>query len=168
MMVKGINCDNLYIDESFASIGDLKTRIHQKYGIPPYSQHIAFNGRFYVLGLFEDLCSDNPTGSSNPFADLGCPDTLFNALHASGMSLETIRTHLLPHREDVEEKHEESILQVVDIPQVSNAIRMSKHSDISKLSADLSDEQKLFILRNPARYVELVLSELSKASSPED
>lgn len=157
MMIKAVNHENLYIDEEFSTVEELKNMIHRKYGIPMHVQHIVFNGRFYVLGLFDRLESmESAVCRDNPFAEFGCPDGVFDALASSGVDMDTMKDLLFPHREDADEEKDMG-LKAVDASSIAEGISSCEIEDVGDVSEGLSDEQKHPILRHTKDYINMML-----------
>lgn len=161
-MVRAINCDNLYIDESFSNIEELKVKIHIKYAIPVRIQHIIFNGRFYVLGIFEHLSAEQPSDLNSPFSELGCPYNLYKSLEDSGMGVHEIRKHLFPHEDDADEEKSAGLSVMLDVPGIADEISSSSYGDVTQVYSKFSTELKIRILRSPEEYVDLILTEFSR------
>lgn len=164
MIVRAINYENLYIDSSFKDIGDLKTKIALKYGIPTDSQCIVFNGRFYVLGIFDFPLETFSGTYRNPLGPFGCPDTVFNYLESSGMSIDEIRSYVFPHKEDSKEKSP-TLSRIVDIKPVAKKVIEGRYEEISKISEGLKEEEKAAIIEDPGEYIDLILTQVGESLS---
>lgn len=158
MIVKGINHESLYIDDCQGGEEGIKAAIFQKYGIPIDSQHIVFNGKHYVLGIFDPpLVPAAPNTCSNPLGAFGCSDTLFNALESSGMTIDQIRASVFPHKE--EQKQEEAPDQPVIVNAEAMATRLStsQYKELGEMSLSLAKDEKAAIMKGPSEYICLIL-----------
>ncbi|ADM12510.1 uncharacterized protein Eint_110080 [Encephalitozoon intestinalis ATCC 50506] len=157
MIVKAVNHDDLYVDGQFQNLEDLKSKIYQRYGIPINSQHIIFNGKFYVLGIFNAPLETSSDTYSNPLGYFGLPDSLFNNLASDGITPSEIRAFAFPHKEDLNDEESPSLSEVLDIKTVAKRILEVQYNEIHGISESLNEEEKAAIVKNPGEYVELVL-----------
>ncbi|KAH9410546.1 hypothetical protein HK407_12g16750 [Ordospora pajunii] len=169
MIVKAINCEDLYIDDHFGSIDDLKNLIKKKYGIATESQCIVPNRKSYILGIFDNIHVEVQDGiaQQNPFAHFGCPDTVFNTLRAKGMSNEDIKKHIFPHKEDINSGDNMPVC-VTDIGkflQTTLELNTSGHSNIKNITKSIDEEVKKLIIENTKQYIHLLISSSETGTS---
>ncbi|KAG5858642.1 hypothetical protein KMI_12g18030 [Encephalitozoon hellem] len=163
MIVRAINHENLYIDGDFKDIEDLKAKIALKYGIPTSSQSIVFNGRAYVLGIFDFPLESHSDTYENPLGCFGCPDTIFNDFASSGMTINEIRAHAFPHKEDLKEE----ILplpKAIDIKSIAKKVVEGQYEEISKIPEGLEEEEKTAIMENLGEYIDLILKQANDST----
>ncbi|AFN83992.1 hypothetical protein EROM_110080 [Encephalitozoon romaleae SJ-2008] len=162
MIVRAINYEDLYIDSDFKDIGDLKTKIALKYGIPTDSQCIVFNGKFYVLGIFDSPLETFSDTYGNPLGPFGCPDAVFNYLESNGMSIDKIRAHVFPHKEDPKEKSP-TLSRIIGVKPAVKKVIEGRYEDISKISEGLKEEEKAAVIENPGEYIDLILTQVGES-----
>ncbi|KMV64977.1 ubiquitin-like domain containing protein [Encephalitozoon cuniculi EcunIII-L] len=162
MIVRAINYESLHIDDQFGSIEELKTKISQKYGIPINSQHIIFNSKFYVLGIFDSPLTVSSDTYTNPLGCFGCPDSLFNDLAGNGMTTDEIREYAFPHKDDPAKEEDPDLSSVIDTRAIAKRITENRYEDAYKIPNDLSEKEKTIIMESPGEYIDLVLKQIKE------
>ncbi|KHN68789.1 ubiquitin-like domain containing protein [Ordospora colligata] len=161
MIVKAINCEDLYIDDQFNSIDELKHLIKHKYGIAVESQCIVPNGRLYILGIFDNIhVALQEEAQQNPFAQFGCPDSVFNTLRDKGMNNEVIEKYILPHKQDTNPTNSISVPQVNIQKALQTALKLnsSQYFSIKDITKSIDDEVKKLIIENTKQYIQLIIN----------
>lgn len=165
MKVETVYGEELVLEDGTENEDDVKRAIEKKYGYPVERQYLHRNRGKWIMGQFgsRDCAKTRRCPFSAEFLELGCPESLVEALYGEGYGKEQLYERLLPGLRK-EEDTEESLDQTV--PCVEGVVEILKRDVFSAEDLIQAYQDPASVLGNEDEYCERVLRHLFGAPGP--